>query len=168
MPVLRIAASVFVTLFLVAVCLALMPSAFALPRLGPSGSLGAGALPQFAVIAVPLLSLIVLASEIGSYRKGGLKQPVARDGEAEVADADPRRVLVIGSLVLVLLAAYATGWRLIGFPLASLGFMGAMGFVIAPPESRTLRGIAILAVTTLVFCLGTWAFFVHVLTVPLR
>jgi hypothetical protein len=168
MPRLRIAASLFVTFSLIALCLALVPSAFALAGLTPDGNIGAGALPQFVVVAVPLLSLAILVSDLVSYRKGRLDQVAAREGEADVTDADPRRVLVIGSLVLVLLAAYAAAWRLVGFPLASLAFMATMAFILAPQESRNLRGTIILAATTLVFCLGTWALFVHVLMVPLR
>lgn len=168
MEKMRIGASVFVALFLIALCIFLMPSAFALPTWGARGEIGAGALPQFVVVVVPIFAIAILTTDIMAYRRGQMNVPIVRDGEAEVAESDPRRVLGLGSLILLMLALYAVLWRYIGFPLASMAFMAAMALVFLPPESRNLRGITLMAITTLIFCVGTWTFFVHVLGVPLR
>lgn len=161
----QLAASAFVALFLVGLAVFLAPAAFELQAMGSRGGLGAGALPQFAVVVVPLLAVASLVADVLIYRR---TRGFAADAAAGPAAPSSRRVLGLGTTVLAMLVMLAGVWRFAGFPIASVAFMAVLATILMPASSRTPRGYAILAATTLFFCLGTWAFFVHVLMVPLR
>jgi hypothetical protein len=166
MQTVRLAAGAAVTILLLALCAVLAGPSFSMRSLGPQGELGSGALPQFIVISAAVLAVCVFVQQIAAYRRRGAVAP-APGGEAPV-EADPRRILTIGPVVLAMLAAYAFAWTAVGFLPASVAFMVALCLFLTPASHRTGQGIAIAIATSVLFCLGVWALFVHVLGVPLR
>lgn len=156
-------ASFLVTTFLVVFAGFLAGSAFNLPTYDARGGIAAGALPQFVVVAV-----IVLA--IGSFVADLLRR-VRYGGEADAEvhfDASPTRVLTIGFAVLALLAVFLFAWPRLSFPVAASVFMTSLSLLLLPREQRTVRGVVFAVVTSIVFCIGVWLAFVHLLAVPLR
>lgn len=163
----RIAASVFVTIFLLCLCAVLAGPAFDLPAFDHRGNLAAGAAPRFVLIAVAGFSLASLAGDLLALRKnrpGGDGAP--EDGAGYSADG--REVLLIGGAVLGLLTLYVALWRFIGFPAASALFMLATSVVISPKSARTPVGFAIMAATAVIFSILVWLAFTRLLGVPLR
>lgn len=164
----RIAASVFVTLFLLSLCAFLAGPAFELPAVGPRGGVAAGAAPQFVVVAVAVLAVVSLVGDLLDARRG---RAAGSDADAQAGSGDvaeSREVLVIGGAVLALLAGYVALWRVIGFPVASALFMMALSVVVAPRSARTPRGLAIMAVVAALFSVFVWLAFTRLLGVPLR
>lgn len=164
---LRLAASAAVSVLLLALCSVLAGPAFEMPALGSRGGLGAGALPQFVVVSTALLAVVIFIQDFFAWKRRG-DIDGAPEEAAKDSSADARRVVGIGTAVLVLLAVYVFVWRWIGFLPASIGFMAVLCMVLAPGASRTARGMVIAAVTSILFCTGVWALFVYVLMVPLR
>lgn len=163
MPTIRLAAGAAVSLLLLALCALLAGPSFELPGAAPDGGIGAGALPRFVVVAVAVLAVAVFVQQVMAARAGRVVH--ADDGADE---ADPRRVLGLGAGVLVLLAGYAYGWTVAGFLPATIAFILALGLLLVPAESRTPRGLLVIAATAVLFSLGVWGLFVHILAVPLR
>lgn len=164
MPRLRLAASTLTTLALLTLCAILAEPAFELTASNGRGSIGAGGLPQFVVVAVAVLAPLILIQDVLGFRSSGriTGAPAIEAGR----DASARRTAVLGATVLVLLAGYAFAWRLTGFLPASIAFMSILCIVLAP--ERTPRGSTIAILFSALFCVGVWALFVHVLAVPLR
>lgn len=159
----RFAASLFMTVFLIGLCAVLAGPAFELQTFGHSGQIAAGALPQAVVIATIILAALSLAQDVLALARG---RSLA-DAEGGI-DAPAAQLLGLGLGVLALLATYVVLWRYIGFPAASTAFMAATARALAPREARGLRGLAIIAVASVLFCVGVWLAFVHLLAVPLR
>lgn len=163
---LRLAASTLVTVLLLALCAVLAGPAFELTAYNYQGGIGAGGLPQFVVVSVALLAPLMFVQDVIRFRRTG---HVSGGFDFEDGDgAEARRTAVLGSTVLVLLAGYAFLWRWIGFLPASILFMIVLCLVLAPADRRTVKGAATAIIFSLLFCVGVWALFVHVLAVPLR
>ncbi len=163
MPILNLAASIAVSVFLIGLSLFLTGPAFDLPGLGPKGGLQAGTLPQFVVVTVIVLASLSAINDILRWRVG------RRTGRAtEPAIAPVRQVLLVGGGILVLLATYVFAWRPLPFPLITFVFFTSVSAILAPPSVRTFRGYAVIALTGLLFSIGVWLLFTFVLKVPLR
>ena len=163
---LRLAASTLVTVLLLALCALLVGPAFELAAYNGQGGIGAGGLPQFVVVSVALLSPLMILQDMIRFRRDG---HISGGYDFEDGDrAEARRTALLGSTVLVLLAAYAFLWRWLGFLPASILFMIVLCLVLAPAERRTVKGTATAVLFSILFCVGVWALFVHVLAVPLR
>ena len=161
----RFAASLFMTAFLVGLAAFLAGPAFSLQTFGRSGQIAAGALPQAVVVATIVLALLSFAGDALTLARHGSAGLAAGEGGI---DAPAARVLGLGLGILVLLGGYVVLWRYIGFPAASTVFMAVAATVLAPPEARGVRGLAIIGLTSVLFCVGVWLAFVHLLAVPLR
>ncbi|WP_029008217.1 tripartite tricarboxylate transporter TctB family protein [Azospirillum halopraeferens] len=171
MQTVRLAAGAAVTMLLLVLCAVLAGPSFGMRALGPQGELGSGALPQFIVVSVAVLAVVVFIQQVIAHRRrgGGASPAAALPSDGDVApDADPRRVLTVGPAVLAMLAGYAYAWTEVGFLPASIVFLVLLSLFLMPAPQRTGRGIAVAAATAVLFCLGVWALFVHVLGVPLR
>lgn len=156
-------ASLLVTVFLVAFAAFLAVPAFDLPAYDARGSIAAGALPQFVVVAVALLAMASFANDLR------LRLTKRSEADAEVRfDAPAPRVATIGFAVLALLAAFLLAWPPIAFPIAASAFMGALSLLLLPSEQRTVRGVLLSLSVSVAFCVGVWLTFVHLLAVPLR
>lgn len=163
---LRLAASTLVTVFLLALCAVLVGPAFELAAYNGQGGISAGGLPQFVVVSVALLAPLMFAQDAIRFRRTG---HISGSFDFEDGDgAEARRTALLGSTVLVLLAAYAFAWRWLGFLPASMLFMSVLCLVLAPKDRRTALGLATAILFSILFCLGVWALFVHLLAVPLR
>lgn len=165
MPNLRLGASAAVAILLLALCSVLAGPAFEMRTMGARDGIGAGALPQFVVVGTAVLSVIIFIQDFVAWWRQGDIGHAAGQG---AGSGSPQRILALGGTVLVLLAIYVFAWRWTGFLPASIGFMTALCVILAPTLSRTARGVAIAAVTSVLFCTAVWALFVHVLMVPLR
>lgn len=164
MNTIRLAASAAVTLILLGLVALLAGPAFDMPATGRVTGIGSGALPQFCVIALAVLAVIIFARDLVSMRRSGAISGPAEFGEG----ADPRRVVWISLAVLVALSAYVWAWSVIGFAPASILFMIVMSLMLLPPERRTVRALAGVAAMGVLFGLGVWALFTYALQVPLR
>lgn len=163
MPTLHLVASLLVSAFLVALAVILAEPAFELVSVGPRGGLQAGALPQFVVVLVAVLAVLSAAGDYVRWRE-------ARNGDGvqEEAFASPRRVILVGGGVLILLAAYVFAWRPLPFPLITVVFVALVSWTIAPPAARTRKGYLVITLTSVLFSVGVWLVFTHLLKVPLR
>ncbi len=161
MSVLRFAASGLVTLVLLGLVAVLGPPAFELSLASASGGVGPGALPQFVVVCTTVLALVILGMDVATWRR--------RDaGDDEADEAPARLVLGTGIPVLVLLAAFIIAWHYLNFLVTAIAFTAPLSTLLAGRAGRTPRGLAAIAATSVLFCTGVWALFVHVLNVPLR
>ena len=159
----RLSASIAVSLFLVGLAaLVLWQPAFDLPRFGSKGQIGAGALPQLVLFLTIVLALLSAVTDVVLRVRRGPR------AIAPAIAAPASRVLPIGFAILALLGLYLIGWQRIGFPIASAAFMAVASALLAPPSARNVRGYAIIVVTSVLFCVGVWLAFVHLLAVPLR
>ncbi|GAB4394540.1 MAG: hypothetical protein Tsb0032_20640 [Kiloniellaceae bacterium] len=163
---LRLAASALATALLLVLCAILAEPAFELTAVNRRGGIGAGGLPQLVVIAVAVLAPLSFLQDVLRFRRsghitGGFD---AADGDA----AEARRTALLGSTVLVLLAAYAFAWRLTGFLPASIAFMSVLCLILLPAPARSLKRSLLSVAFSAAFCVGVWALFVHLLGVPLR
>ena len=163
----RFAASLFMTAFLIGLCAVLAGPAFDLQTFGRTGQIAAGALPQAVVVATIVLAALSMGEDVLALARRGPKGAAPPELEGGI-DAPAGRVLGLGLGILALLTGYVVLWRYIGFPAASTVFMAAAATVLAPKEARGPRGLAIIAVTSVLFCVGVWLAFVHLLAVPLR
>ncbi|AUN93695.1 tripartite tricarboxylate transporter TctB family protein [Pseudazoarcus pumilus] len=161
---LRLAASAAVTLILLGLVALLWSPAFALPAAGRVNGIGPGALPQFSVVAIAALSVLIFVRDFVSMRRSGQISGASEFGEG----ADPRRVVGISLVTLLALSAYVALWAAIGFPVASILFLAVMSMVLLPRELRSTRAYVAIAVCSVAFGTGVWALFVYVLQVPLR
>lgn len=166
MHTVRFFASVLATAMLLGLCAILAPSAFELTTAGPQYGIGAGALPQFAIIATVVLSIVMVIDDFAAWRKHG-DDGVSTEGEA-LEGADANRVVIIGACVLALLAAFIALWAYLGFIIASMAFVMALSLLLLPRADWTASKLAIIAAMSVLFPLAVWALFVYVLMVPLR
>lgn len=164
---LRFGASVTVLVGLLGLCALLASPAFDLPAEARGSGLGAGAFPQFVVVAVAILSCLILVQDLLQWRQPAPDRG-APDPEGDDFSSDPGRVLRLGTGVFLLLAAFIFAWPWLGFLPVAITFMAALALLLSPAAARTGRGVAITLVTSVLFCTGLWALFVHVLAVPLR
>jgi hypothetical protein len=164
MQAIRFASSAAMTLVLLGFAALLFGPSFAMPALGAETGIGRGALPQFCVVAGAVLALVVFIRDLLSMRRSGAITGPSGLG----ADAEPRRVVTIGFLALLLLSAYVVAWAYVGFLLASIAFLVATSLMLLPREHWTARSLALVLATGVLFGVGVWALFVHVLQVPLR
>jgi hypothetical protein len=163
---LRLAASALATALLLVLCAILAAPAFELTAVNNRGGIGAGGLPQFVVVAVAILAPLAFLQDVLRFRRsghitGGFD---AADGDA----AEARRTALLGSTVLVLLAAYTFTWRFAGFLPASIAFMSVLCLILLPAPQRRFKKAAFSVAFSAAFCVGVWALFVHLLGVPLR
>lgn len=163
----RFAASLFMTVFLTGLAVVLAGPAFDLQTFGRTGQIAAGALPQAVVVATIVLAALSLGEDVLARLRGGTAggEPEAEDG---LDSAPAIQVLGLGLGILALLAGYVFLWRHVGFPAASSVFMAAAAALLAPKGARGVKGFAIIAITAVLFCVGVWLAFVHLLAVPLR
>jgi hypothetical protein len=163
MQTLRLAASAAVTVLLLALCAVLAEPAFDLPAVNTRGGIGAGGLPQFTVVAGAVLVPVMFVHDLILFRRTSGAAAAKAEGSAKA-----RRMIVLGAVIFVLLAAYVFAWRLLSFLPASILFTAVLCAILLPKAARTRRAYAIAAVFSILFCTGVWALFVHVLAVPLR
>lgn len=166
MRTVRFWASILSTILLLGLCALLAGPSFELPAGGPRMGIGAGALPQFVVVATAILAVITLLGDIAAWRRPPASPIAGETRDAE--DTDPRRVVILGGFVLVLLAAYIGAWPYLGFIPPTIGFIAALSLVLLPRAEWTAMRMASIALMAILFTLGVWALFVHVLMVPLR
>ena len=159
---LRLAASAVVTVLLLALCAILVGPAFELPASAPQNGIGAGGLPQFTVIAVAILAPVMFVQDLLRFRRTAAGVP------ADEGSGEARRVVILGTTVLVLLAGFVFLWQLVSFLPAATLFTLTLCCILMPAEVRSVRGYAVAAIFSLLFCTGVWALFVHLLAVPLR
>ncbi|WP_209427950.1 tripartite tricarboxylate transporter TctB family protein [Pararhodobacter sp. SW119] len=153
------AASAFVTLFLMGLCILLAGPAFEMRAFGRSGSIDAGALPQAVVVVVAVLAILAFSSDAFDHFRGRAEGGSSTRGMT---------VLLIGGAVLLLLAGFLALWSRLAFPIAAAAFMTSTSLLIAPPETRNLRGYTTIVVVSVAFSLGVWLAFTYLLGVPLR
>lgn len=163
MPNLHFVSSLATNLFLIALTLVLAGPAFDLEAFGSRGGLGAGALPQFVVMAVIVLSCL---SIIGDTRKWYLTRKMGRDPGEPIAPT--RHVVLVGGGVLLLLAAYVFAWRPLPFPLITIVFVALVSALIGPAHLRSKKGLLTIGLTAVLFSVGVWLVFTYALKVPLR
>src|SRR5690625_4159402 len=101
MKTVQLAASALMTAILIVVVAILWEPSFAMPSTSRTAGLGAGALPQFSIMAIAVLSIGSLIRDIVSYRRSGA---IAGPIGAEEDERSPRRVVIMGIGALALLA----------------------------------------------------------------
>lgn len=163
MPTLHYIASLATSLFLIGLTLVLAGPAFDLEAFGARGGLGAGALLQFVVMAVILLSVL---SIIGDSLKWYSARKAGRDPGEPIAP--PRHVVLVGGGVLLLLAAYVFAWRPLPFPLITVVFVALVSGLIGPTYLRSKKGLLTIGLMAVLFSVGVWLVFTYALKVPLR
>lgn len=163
MPNLHFAASALVSLFLLALVAVLAGPAFELPGFGDGRGLQAGTLPQFTVVVVAVLVILSLLGDFLVWRRG-------RRGEIDPGRpvATAHDALILGGGVLLLLAGYVFAWRPLAFPVVTTAFVGLVTLLIAPARERRGRGLIRIGLMSILFSIGVWLVFVHILKVPLR
>lgn len=166
MSLLRLGASVIVLVGLLGLCALLAGPAFELPAAAYGSGLGAGAFPQFVVVAVAVLACLLLVQDLRQWRRPAA--PGAQQPDGDEFSGGPGRVLLLGSGVFLLLAAFVFAWPWLGFLPVAIAFMAVLALLLAPRSARSARSVAITLLTSVLFCSGLWALFVHVLAVPLR
>lgn len=159
---LRLAASAVVSVLLLGLCAVLVEPAFALPASAPQNGIGAGGLPQFTVIAVAILAPVMFVQDLLRYRRAAAEAPT------DEGTGEARRIVVLGTTVLVLLAAFVFLWQLLSFLPAAILFTATLCCILMPAEVRSVRGYVVAGIFSVLFCTGVWALFVHLLAVPLR
>lgn len=164
MQSIRLAASAAMMVLLLGLSALLFGPSFAMPTAGASIGLGRGALPQFCVVMASVLSVIIFVRDLIAFRRSGSITGPAGLG----ASADPRRVITLGCMSLVLLVAFVVAWQWLSFLPAAVGFVLVTSLMLLPRERRGPRAVALVLATSVLFALGVWALFVYVLQVPLR
>lgn len=164
MQSIRLGASAAMMLLLLGFVALLFGPSFDMPTAGASIGLGRGALPQFCVVMVAVLSVAIFVRDLVAYRRTGSITGPAGLGET----ADPRRVITLGFASLVLLMAFVVTWQWLGFLPAAIAFVVITGLLLLPRERWGSRAVGIVLVTGVAFALSVWALFVYVLQVPLR
>lgn len=160
MSALRLTASGLVTLVLLTVCALIASSTFSLPGMEARGSIGAGAIPQFVVVATVLLSLLVFIGDVFTWLRANITED-----ESEIAT--PKEVMLVGIPVFLILAGYVVAWRYVNFLVTSILFFALLSVMLGW-RGITRRGLVVLFATSILFSTGIWALFVFVLKVPLR
>jgi hypothetical protein len=161
---LRLAASAAVTLILLGLVTVLWGPAFALPASGRVSGIGPGALPQFSVLAIAGLAVVIFVRDLIHMRKTGGISGASSFGDG----AEPLRVVFMSVATMLALGAYVTLWSFIGFPAASVIFLTFLSALLLPREQWSVRSLATLCAVSVGFGIGVWALFVYVLQVPLR
>ena len=163
MPNLHFAASVAISLFLLALVAILAGPAFELAGFGDERGLQAGTLPQFVVVVVAVLALLSLLGDLLMWRR-------SRHGKIDPGEpvTSVRDALVLGGGVLFLLAAYVFAWRPLPFPVVTTAFVVLVTLLIAPAAERRGRGLIRIGLASVIFSIGVWLVFTNVLQVPLR